>query len=111
MRFTGYQPEELVGRRAFTNVHPDDAQAVEEAFQDVLASSGRSRTMEMRIQKKDGRWVWSESVATNLLQDPAVGAVVVISRDITERRAAEEDRRAKDAATAANQAKSSFLAP
>ncbi len=110
VRFTGYLPEELVGRRAFANIHPDDVADVESIFKEVLAAPGSSRTAVMRIQRKDRQWLWSESVATNLLHDPTVAAVVVNSRDITERREAEEERHAKEAATAANLAKSAFLA-
>jgi two-component system sensor histidine kinase/response regulator len=62
------------------------------------------------VQRKDGSWVWSESVATNLLHDPNVGAVVINSRDITERRDAEQERQAREVATAATHAKSAFLA-
>ena len=110
VRFTGYTPEELVGRQAFTNIHPDEADRVRTVFREVLASPGTIRTVEMRVQRKDGSWVWSESVATNLLRDPNVGAVVINSRDITERRDAEQERHAREVATAANLAKSAFLA-
>ena len=89
VRITGYTPEEMVGRRAFTNVHPDDVDRVQAAFGEVVASPGSTRTMELRAQRKDGSWIWSESVATNLLRDPSVGAVVVNSREITERKQAE----------------------
>src|SRR5262249_22545065 len=51
-----------------------------------------------------------EAQITNLLEDPAVQGVVVNLRDVTERKRAEEFRRAKEAAEAANKAKSAFLA-
>jgi diguanylate cyclase (GGDEF)-like protein len=45
---------------------------------------------EYRMLHKDGSWVWLESTASDLLNDPAVRGVVVNSRDITERKQAEE---------------------
>ena len=80
----------MVGGQAFTNVHPDDVERVRAVFGEVVASPGSTRTMELRAQRKDGSWIWSESAATNLLRDPSVGAVVVNSREITERKQAEE---------------------
>ena len=89
VRITGYTPEEMVGGQAFTNVHPDDVERVRAVFGEVVASPGSTRTMELRAQRKDGAWIWSESAATNLLRDPSVGAVVINSREITERKQAE----------------------
>ena len=45
---------------------------------------------EYRFRHKDGSWRWMESVGTYLLDDPDVGGVVVTSRDVTERKKAEE---------------------
>ena len=39
-----------------------------------------------RWRHADGSWRWLESVRTNLLADPDVGAVVINSRDVTEQR-------------------------
>ena len=39
-----------------------------------------------RWRHADGSWRWLESVRTNLLDDPDVGAVVINSRDVTEQR-------------------------
>ncbi len=42
------------------------------------------------MQRKDGNWRWMEGSGHNLLHDPAIGAIVVNYRDITERKLAEE---------------------
>jgi light-regulated signal transduction histidine kinase (bacteriophytochrome) len=44
-----------------------------------------------RRRHKNGHWLWLEGVATNLLGDPAVRAIVTNYRDITERKRAEEE--------------------
>ena len=49
--------------------------------------------MEFRARHADGSWRTLEAIAKNLLDDPAVGGVVVNYRDITERKALEEQLR------------------
>jgi PAS domain S-box-containing protein len=44
----------------------------------------------MRLRHKDGSWRWVEAVATNLLNEPGVEAIVFNIRDITARKQAEE---------------------
>ena len=43
-----------------------------------------------RCRHKDGTVRWTEGVARNLLQEPRVGAIVVYYRDVTARKATEE---------------------
>ena len=38
--------------------------------------------MHVRIRRKDGRWGWVESTASNLLHEPRVGAIVFSWRDL-----------------------------
>ena len=83
-RVLGYQPDELVGSNAFQLVHPDDLPPFSEAFDAALADPNVITTVEVRFHHKDGSWRWLSATCTNLLADPAVGGVVVNSRDITE---------------------------
>ncbi|WP_255604274.1 CHASE domain-containing protein [Oscillochloris sp. ZM17-4] len=92
-RGLGYQPGERVGGNAFGLVHPDDMPQIIVLFGEVLANLGASRTVEYRAHHKDGSWRWMESTGTNLLAEPAVGAVVVNMRDITDRKHREEEIR------------------
>jgi signal transduction histidine kinase/ActR/RegA family two-component response regulator len=50
--------------------------------------------LELRIRHAQGGWRTLESICTSLLHDPAVAGIVVNSRDVTERRTAEEALRA-----------------
>jgi PAS domain-containing protein len=43
-----------------------------------------------RFRHKDGSWRWIEYTATNLLQEPEVGALVFNFRDITPQQQAEQ---------------------
>jgi PAS domain S-box-containing protein len=109
-RVLGYEPQELVGRPRFSLVHPDDQATVRAALADALEHGNQAVRFEFRARHKDGSWRTLEAVATNLLDDPAVGGVVLNSRDVTERKRMDELRQEKEAAEAASRAKSTFLA-
>ncbi len=93
----GYAPEELVGHSGLENTHPDDLPAVEQAVGELLKFPGRPLPVLWRRRHKDGRWLWLEGVATNLLDDPAVQAIVTNYRDVTDRKVAEEALRVLNA--------------
>ncbi len=89
----GYEPEELIGRSGIENTHPDDLPVIRDAVQKLLENPGKPMPAVWRRRHKDGRWLWLEGIATNLLDDPAIGAIVTNYRDITERKKAEETLR------------------
>lgn len=93
-RISGFEPDELRGIDTFELIHPDDRGRVGEVFARVLASPGATATVEYRYRQKMGGWTWMEAVASNQLDNPAVRGVVANSRDITERKIAEQERRA-----------------
>jgi PAS domain S-box-containing protein len=92
-RVTGYTAEELVGRNGFPLLHPEDLEDVRQQFTTFLDQPGHSITLEYRLRNADGTWHWVEATLTNLLADPAVGAVVCNYHDITERKQGQERRR------------------
>ena len=92
-RMTGRTPQEQVGTNAFDSVHPDDRQRASGIFAEILRSPGLHPPLEFRVPHKDGSWRYLEHVVTNLLDDPAVRGVVINSRDVTERKRAEEEVR------------------
>lgn len=95
-RIEGSEPHELVGRNAAEHTHPDDLPALLKRFQDVLNHPGRPTPAVWRRRNKDGTWHWLEGVTTNLLRDPAIRAIVTNYRDITDRKKAEEELRARE---------------
>jgi PAS domain S-box-containing protein len=96
-RVLGYAPEEMIGRRAADFVHPEDVGPRLEGFRQAVGSGGAASTAEIRIRHKDGSWRWIESTGRSLLDDPAVRAVVVNFRDVTDRKLAEDEIRALNA--------------
>jgi PAS domain S-box-containing protein len=81
----GYRPEELIGRNGLENTHPEDLPVIQRAVEKLMANPGKPIPVVWRRRHKDGHWIWLEGVATNLLDDPSVGAIVTNYRDITER--------------------------
>ncbi|MGH2705819.1 MAG: sensor domain-containing protein [Actinomycetota bacterium] len=91
-RLFGYSPEEMVGMNGSDLVHPDDLPITVACF--GRAREPRSRSQgEYRVRNRHGSWRWVETVFTNLVTEPAVSGYVLNSRDVTERRLAEEARR------------------
>jgi PAS domain S-box-containing protein len=88
-RLLGFAPVELVGHPGFERVHPDDAPRLHAALRDTLASPGTPASLELRWRHKDGSWLHIDAVAVDRLAEPAVGAIVVNFRDVSERRKAE----------------------
>lgn len=89
-RVLGYKPEELVGKDPRAFVHPDDFRLIAEALQEGSQTQGPTEPIEVRAPHKDGSWRVLEAIAEDLRDDPAVGAIVVNTRDITERKKVEE---------------------
>ena len=89
----GYDPKELFGQNVFTRIHPDDLAQVREKFQAVLSKPEQTVTLQFRYQHKDGSWRHLEAMGQNRLADPEIGAIVVNSRDVSDRWRAEEDLR------------------
>ncbi|MEI7771133.1 MAG: CHASE domain-containing protein, partial [Chloroflexales bacterium] len=88
-RGMGYPAGSQVGLNPLEIIHPDDLPEVASALGMVMRTPNLSTTKVFRMRHHDGSWRWAESTATNLIHDPAVGAVVTNLRDITDYKLAE----------------------
>ncbi len=88
-RVLGWKPVELVGRNIFELVHPDDLAQVRTLLELKLPLPGVIESAEFRYRHRDGTWRTIDAIGTSLMQDPAVGGIVINSRDITMRIQAE----------------------
>jgi signal transduction histidine kinase len=61
-------------------------------LQDVLKQPGVPLSIELRFRHRDSSWRYLESVGNNQLYNPAVGGIIVNSRDISDRKIAEQER-------------------
>jgi two-component system, cell cycle sensor histidine kinase and response regulator CckA len=85
-RLLGYSTEELRRTVAFEQIHPDDRANVVAAANEAKRS-GHGKRVEYRMRHKDGRWISLESTASVVRDDDGeVQKLVIVNRDITERK-------------------------
>lgn len=90
----GYAPEELVGHSAYKFFHPDDLAQIRTSHATILELPV-TYTVVYRHRCKNGHYIWLETTCRTI-RDQQTGAVLEIqsaSRDITERKRAEETLR------------------
>lgn len=85
----GYRTDQLIGQTAGDLIHPDDLEGVRERFVTMVASRLPGEAT-FRFRHADGHWVTMEANGQVLLDrtGEATG-VVVVSRDVTERKRAD----------------------
>ncbi|HQP97900.1 MAG TPA: PAS domain S-box protein [bacterium] len=109
-RTLGYGDEDLSELSVFDVICPDEREHCMLNFQRVLHGEAL-RDFETSLAAKDGRRILVSGSSNCRFEDGKPVAIRTMFRDITEsKRAAEELRRAKEEAEAANKAKSVFLA-
>ncbi len=79
---------DLVGKSAFIYIHPEDEEKVNELFE--VKSNSSVTISELRFKHKDGHWVWFESRGKSFYDKTGILKRVLISRNITERKMAEQ---------------------
>ena len=90
----GYWPEELRGMAVDSLLHPQDQAQQAKQAREALEQDGY-HTMSYRIRHRDGHYLWFET-ASRAIRETYTGAVVEVvsvSRDITARIQAEENKR------------------
>ncbi len=92
----GWEPDELIGRRALELIHPDDHDTGIANWIDTVATPGPGRRVRLRHKHRDGRWVWLEVINHNRLDNPDHADVVADMVDISEEMAAQEALRARE---------------
>jgi PAS domain S-box-containing protein len=89
-KWFGWQPQDLIGTDGWLTVHPDDLQRIQAEFFDLLGNGHSVKNVEYRYKCKDGSYKPIQLTATNLVNDPIIGGVLLNYHDITKRKQAEE---------------------
>jgi two-component system, cell cycle sensor histidine kinase and response regulator CckA len=93
----GYSSEELQTSSSFEQIHPDDRERVKKAAEEARRS-GIGKTLEYRLRHKNGAWLVLESTSSVIRNDKGEPEkLVIVNRDVTERKRAEEALRRSEA--------------
>jgi PAS domain S-box-containing protein len=93
-RLTGYHPEDIQRADFGDRVHPYDRERIEEAWR--ANCRGEATRTQWRCQRKDGSFLWLETVATPILSGGQVETIACCTRDVTQRQLVfEEQQRAQ----------------
>ena len=83
-------PTALLGSDSFNEIHPDDRERIRKIFQETVRT-GRGQRAEYRFLLRDGSIRYIESQGSVIPDaEGKTAKVVVVSRDVTERKRAEE---------------------
>lgn len=93
LRVSGFAPADVAGQRFSEFLHPDDLKRVAARLVELVREPAKAMSGEYRLRHAQGGWRDVELVSRNLIADPAIGGIVTVMRDITQRRAADADLR------------------
>jgi diguanylate cyclase (GGDEF)-like protein/PAS domain S-box-containing protein len=85
LRLHGKTAEQVIGTPYAALLLVEDAVLLRGALQRALADPGSSGSVQSRASLPDGTLTYLDTTIVNLLAEPSVGALLLSSRDITER--------------------------
>ena len=85
----GFEPEELIGQSIYDLLDRDAAREIQELQSMLMKETGGS-TLSYRLQKKNGEFVWFETTSRAIRKEGEIEEIVNVSREITDRKHAEE---------------------
>ena len=92
-KILGYSPQEMMSGKDFDRLTRKGESDFNEMFQQLIENPHIAITIQYTFMKKDGEKIFLEVTGRNLLDDPAIGGIIINSRDITERKRAEKEER------------------
>ncbi|HEV8513810.1 MAG TPA: PAS domain S-box protein, partial [Cyclobacteriaceae bacterium] len=89
----GYGQKELQGKNDIDKIHPNSLEVARGLFASLREKPDEKVTVQFEYQTKDGDYIWLEATGTNFMSNRAIRGYILNSRDITERRRAEQEQR------------------
>ncbi len=86
----GYEPEELLGRKIYEFLHPDEFHGISQTFNQAIKNMNTGQSTH-RFLHKNGEWLWFESAGKPYRAPDGSIRVIFILRDITNRKQIEEE--------------------
>ena len=85
----GYSHEEITLHKLKPTIHPDDEKKHLRKLRYLRDTPKSSIHSRLRVQHRDGRWIWLEARGYNMTHDEAIGGLVFSIEDISARKDAE----------------------
>jgi PAS domain S-box-containing protein len=89
-KILGYYPDELRGRTGFEIVHPDDREFFAGWLAQLVEGTAGCAPVTFRMRNSVGGSHYVEASGKNMLNDEAVGALVITCRDIQAKKIADQ---------------------
>jgi PAS domain S-box-containing protein len=86
----GQSTSEIIGTSALGRISPAHVSTVADQLTSIMLEPDAVRSLELELERPDGTTRWVEVTGTNRLHVPHLESVVVLYRDITERKRATE---------------------
>ena len=93
LRILGYSKDQLIGKSVWELVHPEDIERIVSSQQltiDGFQEAEGEDKEEIRIKHKNGNYIWMEYTGKVFVNSKGNPNVIVITRDIRERKKAED---------------------
>jgi PAS domain S-box-containing protein len=89
----GYGQKEMIGKSDIEKIQEEHRSIFKDLFARLNENPDEKVTVQYEYRAKDGSFIWIESTGTNCMSNPAIHGYILNSRDITERRRAEQEQR------------------
>jgi PAS domain S-box-containing protein len=83
-RVLGHDPKDMIGEFPFSLIHPEDAGHFKQLAEDAKKSGPQGFSRIYRMRRKDGRYLWLETVAVPIREAGRPVLIRTASRDVSQ---------------------------
>jgi PAS domain S-box-containing protein len=89
-RILGYPEGFFVGKNPFDFIHPEDVERIKKDLKEVYSNYNSGIPSIFRILKADGSYLFVESIAKNLTNEPGIEGIIVTTHPVQQRKEMED---------------------